>query len=47
MQLAYHNRESFGWIFVSGYDDIYQVDENGEGVEYAGYDLIKDLSYAD
>ena len=47
VQLAYHNRESFGWIFVSGYDDIYQVDENGEGVEYAGYDLIKDLSYAD
>ena len=47
VQLAYYNRESFGWIFVSGYDDIYQVDENGEGVEYAGYDLIKDLSYAD
>lgn len=47
VQLGYHNRESFGWIFVSGYDSIYQVDENGEGVEYAGYDLIKDLSYAD
>ena len=47
VQLAFHNRESFGWIFVSGYDSIYQVDEDGAGVEYAGYDLIKDLSYAD
>ncbi len=47
VQIAYHDRESFGWIFVTGYDSIYQVDENGEGVEYAGYDLIKNLSYVD
>lgn len=47
VQISYNNYESYGWIYKTGYDSIYQLDENGK-VEYLhGYELIENLSYAD
>lgn len=47
VEVSYNNYESYGWIYITGYDSIYQLDENGE-VEYLhGYELIENLSYAD
>ena len=47
VQIAYHNRESFGWLYLHGYDEVRQTDENGEAIYYHAYDLIQNLSYAD
>ena len=47
VQIAYHNRESFGWLYLHGYDEVRQTDENGESIYYHAYDLIQNLSYAD
>ncbi len=47
VQIAYHNRESFGWLYLHGYDEVRQIEEGGEGIYYHAYDLIQNLSYAD
>ena len=47
VQIAYHNRECFGWLYLQGYDEVRQIEEGGEVIYYHAYDLIQNLSYAD
>lgn len=47
VEISYNNYESYGWLYKKNYDNIYQVDENGEVVYLSGYSLIDNMNYAD
>lgn len=47
VEISYHDGECFGWLYTSGYHQIYQIEDNGEVLYYAAYGLIQNLSMVD